>query len=171
MIVIKNIIGIITLIFLTVVFFNPLTASAQFFFMENEDVGKKVKDFTLKIVNGEEMNLEKYRAGKKAIVFFWATWCPHCRAALEELSENKNAIKKKGIKIIPVDVGEKEGIVIKYMEKNNIQFSVFLDEDSEVAETYGLIGVPTFYFINKKGIVTDVQHSLPEDLEKAFSGT
>jgi peroxiredoxin len=157
------------LLFLSAGLFNPSEVSAQFFFMENEDVGKKVKDFTLKVVDGEEVNLEKYRDGKKTIVFFWATWCPHCRAALEELNKNKDTIEKKGIKIAPVDVGEKEEVVNKYLEKNDIKFSVFLDEESEVAETYELIGVPTFYFVNEDGIVTDVDHSLPKDLEKSFS--
>ena len=91
------------------------------------------------------------------------------KSNIDVLSKNKGDIEKKGIKIAPVDVGEKESIVNKYLEKNNIEFSVFLDEKSEVSEDYGLIGVPTFYFINEDGIVTDVQHSLPEDLEKAFS--
>ena len=168
-IIIKKTIGIITFVILTAVIFNPPTVFGQFFFLESEDIGKTVKDFTLKVVNGEEVNLEKYRDGKKTIIFFWATWCPHCRAALEELSKNKDAIEKKGIKIAPVDVGEKEEVVNKYLEKNAIEFSVFLDEKSEVAETYELIGVPTFYFVNEDGIVTDVEHSLPKDLEKVFS--
>ena len=137
--------------------------------MQNENVGKQVKDFTLKVVDGEEMSLEQYRDGKKTIVFFWATWCPHCRVALGELSKNKTAIEKKGIKIAPVDVGEQNEIVSKYLQKNNIEFPVFLDEESAVSDAYGLIGVPTFYFVNEEGNVTDVQHSLPEDLDKAFS--
>ena len=137
--------------------------------MENENIGKPVKDFTLKIVNGEETNLEKYRDGQKAIVFFWATWCPHCRVQLGELNKNQNAIEKKNIKIVLVDVGENEAIVGKFMKKNKIHIDVFLDEDLKVSDLYGLIGVPTFYYVGEDGNVIDVQHSLPDGFDKIFT--
>ena len=159
----------IILAVVSVMWIKPGPAGAQFFFMENENVGKKVQDFNLELLSGEKSTLEKFRDGKKAIVFFWATWCPHCRVQLGELSDNKAEIEKKGIKVIPVDVGEASGIVGKYMEKNKIDFDVFMDVESEVSENYGIIGVPTFYFIDENGIVTKVDHSLPKDLEAPFS--
>jgi len=148
--------------------FRPAPASGQFYFMENEDIGKEIKDFTLKMVNGEEGNLKKYLDGKKGVVFFWATWCPHCVKELQVLNNQKDDIAKKGIKLVLVDVGEDEGIVGRYLKKKNIEMDVFLDEDSEVSDAYGLIGVPTFYFVDDKGMVADVKHSLPDDLEKVF---
>jgi len=168
-IALKNTIKISALIVFMAVFFNPLTAQGQFFYMENEDIGKPVKDFTLKIANGKETSLEKYRDGQKAIVFFWATWCPHCRLQLGELNKNQSAIKEKKIKIVLVDVGENEAIVSKYMKKNEINIDVFLDVESKVSDLYGLIGVPTFYYVGDDGIVIDVQHSLPDDFEKVFT--
>jgi len=165
----KDKIKIMALIAFVTVFFNPLTAQGQFFYMENEDIGKPVKDFTLKIVNGEETSLEKYRDGQKAIVFFWATWCPHCRTQLGQLNKDLAAIEEKKIKIVLVDIGESEAIVGKYMEKNKIKINVFLDEKSEVSDAYGLIGVPTFYYIGEDGNVIDVQHSLADDFDKVFN--
>jgi len=164
----KHIYGFVV-VFTMAIFFNPHQASGQFFFMENEKTGKEVQDFTLKVVNGEEVRLKKYRDGKKTIIFFWATWCPHCRTELGRLNEEKASFEKQNIKIALVDVGEKEDIVDKYIRKNNITFDVFLDVESKVANMYGLIGVPTFYFVDKDGIVLDVQHSLPENLEDVFS--
>jgi len=166
--VIKNSISIIALIIFTTFLINPSTAQGQFFYMENEDIGNPVKDFTLKVVKGEETSLEKYRDGKKAIIFFWATWCPHCRAQLGNLNRDQEEIEKNNIKIVLIDVGEKEAIVSKYMERNKINMNVFLDEESEVSDKYGLIGLPTFYYVDEDGIVIDVQHSLPDDLTEVF---
>ena len=149
--------------------FYPSTAQSQFFYMENENIGKPVKDFTLKIVNGEETSLEKFRDGQKAIIFFWATWCPHCRVQLGNLNKDLIAIEKKNIKIVLVDVGESEAIVSKYMEKNKIHLDVFLDIKSEVSDKYGLIGVPTFYYVGEDGNVIDVQHSLADDFDTIFT--
>ena len=168
MTVLKNTIKILTLIVFTTFFFNPSTVHGQFFYMENENIGKPVKDFTLKIVNGEETSLEKFRNGQKAIIFFWATWCPHCRVQLGELNKNQSAIEKKNIKIVLVDVGESEAQVSKYMEKNKIVLDVFLDDESKVSDLYGLIGVPTFYYVGDDGKVIDVQHSLTDDIGKVF---
>jgi len=164
----KSTIKIITLVVFTAVFFNPSTVHGQFFYMENENIGKPIQDFTLKIVNGKETSLEKYRDGQKAIIFFWATWCPHCRVQLGELNKNQSVIEKENIKIVLVDVGESEAIVGKYKEKNKIDLDIFLDEESKVSDLYGLIGVPTFYYVDEDGKVIDVQHSLADDIYKVF---
>jgi hypothetical protein len=78
---------------------------------------------------------------------------------------------QKGIKIVLVDIGETEAVVQQYVQKNNIHMPIFLDTDSSVAESYGLVGVPTFYFVDEKGVVRDVQHSLPEDYEAILSAS
>lgn len=156
---------------MTVLLIGPTNARSQFFYMENEDIGKPVKEFTLKIVNKEKTSLQDYRSGEKALIFFWATWCPHCRVQLKELNEAKDKIAAQKIKIVAVDVGEDEGIVNKYLQKNGIALDVFLDEQSDVSDSYGLVGVPTFYFVDEQGIVAEVTHSLPEDIEAVFNKT
>lgn len=140
-----------------------------FFFMENEAIGKPAPDFTLPTAGGAKMSFAEFRSDKSAIVFFWATWCPHCRRELGNLNASKEAIEKKGIRIALVDIGEDEQTVQQYLQKNKIGLTVFLDQDSSVAESYNIIGVPTFYFVDKTGIVRDVQHSLPENYEEIFS--
>lgn len=153
-----------------VFFFGSLQASGQFFFMKNENIGKPVKEFNLKLLGGKEASLTDFREGKKAIVFFWATWCPHCRTELSKLNEKKSEIDSLGIKLVLVDVGESSEVVAQYFDKNKIDMDVFLDEKNEAAETYEVMGVPTFYFVGEDGIVRDVTHSLPKNIEDAFYG-
>jgi thioredoxin-related protein len=43
-----------------------------------------------------------------------------------------------------------------------------LDEESSLAESYGVVGVPTFVFVDAKGIVSAVEHVLPEGYERFF---
>ena len=148
---------------------TPTTVMGQFFFMEKQGIGKAVKDFTLKVVGGEEVNLKKYIEGKRAVIFFWATWCPHCAKELQVLNQQREEILQKDIKIVLVDVGEGEAIVDRYLKKKNITMDVFLDEESKVSDDYELIGVPTFYFVDENGVVSDVTHALPKDLEAVFT--
>ena len=86
-----------------------------------------------------------------------------------KLNENSKEMIKKDIKLVLIDQGEKEKIVKNYIQKNNIEFDIFLDEESSLVEPYGLIGVPTFFFISEEGIVKDVQHVLSENYQDVFS--
>lgn len=167
----KKIICLAFMLSLSATSFHPSLAMGQFFFLEDESVGKPAKDFTLKTVGGAPVSLTDFRQGGKAIIFFWAIWCPHCRRELTELNKNKAALEQKGIKIVLVDVGEQEEVVRRYAQNNNINMTIFLDEGTSVAEEYGLVGVPTFYLVDQQGIVRDVQHAMPEEYEAILEGS
>jgi len=161
------------LIILVVLAFNtPTKAMGQFLFMQgNPLVGKAAPEFSLNMaVSGKKMSLTDYRAGNKAIIFFWATWCPHCRVQLKTLNDSKAEIESKGIKVALVDLDEDRSIVKGYVQKLKIEYDVFLDEGGVVGDQYGLVGVPTFIFVDEDGVVKAVEHSLPEDYESLFAG-
>ena len=134
--------------------------------MPNPLVGQLAPDFTLEMISGQEVNMTQYRSGQPAMIFFWATWCPHCRKQLKELTQNRQAIEASGIKILLVDVGENSQKVLEYANANNISFDVFLDESTEIASKYKISGVPTFFFINGDGTILDVKNVLPTDYQK-----
>jgi len=138
--------------------------------MENPLIGQQAPDFFLESVKNGKVSLAKLRDGQGAIVFFWATWCPHCRRQLGELNTQAAEIEKKGIKIILIDIGENARQVSSYLEKQGINLDAVLDENSSLSDSYGIVGVPTFYLIDKKGVVKAVEHALPENYAKILSG-
>ena len=150
--------------------FGITRASGGMFFFENPLLGKSAPDFTLATLTSDKVNLTKYREGQPTILFFWATWCPHCREQLVELKNGRlDEIEKKGIKMVFVDVGEDSKTVRHHMQRLGLQkFDVFIDEDSKVSEDYGLIGVPTFYFVDKNGVIQDVEHEVPDNFMELF---
>ncbi len=150
-------------------FISSPSARAQSFFMENPLVGQTAPDFTLKTFNGEKTNMTKFRDNKSAIFFFWATWCPHCREALKGLNQKRSDMENKGIKLMLVDVGEGEKEVRRYVERNKIGATIFLDQESSLADPYGIIGVPTFVFVDSKGVVRAVDHMLPDNYEEILA--
>ena len=140
----------------------------QFFFMQDENIGKIAPDFTLRTLSGKDMNFTKVRGGKRAVIFFWATWCPHCREAMSELTSRGDNVFGKDVQLFIVDTGEDAQTVGQYAKNKKISFDILLDSDSKLAEDYALIGVPTFIFINEQGVVKNVEHVIPEDLSKIF---
>ena len=161
--------GMLRVLLLAILLLAPLPASqasGQLFFMEDQNVGHKAPDFTLDTLQGKNVNMTQYRDGKSAIIFFWATWCPHCRVALKNLNTNAEYLEKKGIKIILVDLGESSDEVSEHLLKNRINFNAFLDRNSSLSEPYGIIGVPTFFLVDDQGIVKAVEHTLPDNFEE-----
>jgi peroxiredoxin len=150
--------------------FFPTAARAQFFFLNPPRIGNPAPDFKLKTLGGREMTLSEYRAGKKAVVFFWATWCPHCRVALKDLAERRAEFEQKGVSLALVDLGESPEVVRRYMERQEIGLDVFLDETRDSAGDYGVVGLPTFFFVDEAGIIRSVQHDLPAGWEALFGG-
>lgn len=138
-------------------------------FLKDKNIGKPAPDFTLETLSGGTVNMTQYRNGNDAIIFFWATWCPHCRVALGELNKNYAEIQNKGITIIPVDLAETKEEAAYYAKKNKIEIDIFLDKEGSLQDPYNIIGVPTFYFVGKDGIIKSVTHSLPKNLEEIFS--
>jgi len=132
-------------------------------------IGKAAPDVILPKSDGTSARVIGEQQGKKAILVFWATWCPHCYEDLGAINDGFASIEQKGIKIILVDVGETKEDVKNYFNRRQMKLISFVDEDSVLQGPYRLIGVPTLIFIDEKGIIRSMTHEFPSDYENYFS--
>lgn len=142
----------------------PAQHSAQY--KTDVEVKSVAPDFTLPNLNQKQVSLGNYKNKKPVIVLFWTTWCPYCQKALKDLSAMYPSIKKDGFELLAIDVGESELKAKKFIERNSIVFPVLLDERAETADSYGILGVPTYFIIDKEGIVRFKQNYFPKDKYK-----
>ena len=133
-------------------------------------IGKAASDVVLIKSDGTSAKVIDSRQGKKAILVFWATWCPHCYEELGFINENFASIEQKGIKIILVDIGETPEDVKSYFSRRQMKLVSFVDEDSYLQAVYHLSGIPTLMFIDEKGIIRNETHEFPSDYEKSLQG-
>ena len=114
-----------------------------------------LKDFTLPDLEGKMTSLSDYK-GKVIFLNFWATWCPPCR---EEMPSIQQLHEKLGNdQFVILAVAESSGTseqIGKFMKENKYTFKVLNDVKREVAAKYQIIGVPTTFLIDKKGIIVD----------------
>lgn len=141
-------------------------ADAQWFLFQNPLLGKQAKEFSLKSFSGTQQSLSVLRNGRPAILFFWATWCPHCVEQLKDLKQHADDFAQKDIQLILVDLDEDEQTIKNFMIRRGLSFDVLIDVDGRVADDYGVQGVPTYIFINSDGVVKAVEHVLPENYER-----
>lgn len=159
-------IGSIAVVFLMIA--GIQLAQAQFWFLPNPLIGEQVKDFSLSTLDGEEKIFNAdFRKDKNTILFFWTTWCPHCRTALTSLSGQMKKLDSVNTQIVLINVGESESVVRAYMKTVSLPVDVWMDSQGVAAEIYEVVGLPTFVSINTRGVIADMGHSMP-DVETVF---
>jgi len=110
--------------------------------------GKEAFDFTLETLNGQKITLSEELKTKRAVLVFFATWCPHCGASVPAT----NAFSKKyaaDVRVIGIDVQESKTKVEAFVKKTNIAYDVVIDTTGVVANRYGISGIPTVIAIDK----------------------
>ncbi len=109
-------------------------------------VGETPADWTLKDGAGKEYTLSQMK-GKVVVMDFWATWCGPCKRAMPGLQALHEHFKDKPVLVLGVNCWERENSD-DYMKKQGFTYPNLLAGD-EVAEKYGVSGIPTFYVIGK----------------------
>ncbi|RRN67795.1 TlpA family protein disulfide reductase [Peribacillus simplex] len=116
-------------------------------------IGAKAPDFTLKTLDGKQVELSDYK-GKKVMLNFWATWCPPCK---KEMPDMEKYTQQAGDDVVVLAVNiDPENDVKSFVNNNGITFTIPLDSQSAknpVNDLYNISFIPTTYFIDKKGII------------------
>ena len=118
------------------------------------------QEIILNDLSGKSVNISRYQ-GKPMILFFWTTWCPYCREELKKMNQQSSLMAKEGVIIFGVNVSEPEYKVQIFFKGYPLNFKMLLDKDGLLANKYGLMGVPTYIFLDKTGKVILQTHSFP----------
>jgi thiol-disulfide isomerase/thioredoxin len=111
-------------------------------------------DFSLEDIDGEQHALSDYR-GKVIMLNFWATWCPPCRREIPSMESIYRDLGDRGFVVLGINEFETADHVFAYTGQLSVfpTFPILFDSDSQVAEHYGVKGLPTTLLVNKQGQV------------------
>src|SRR5699024_3231494 len=103
-------------------------------------------------LDGDKAKLSDYE-GERVIVNFWATWCPPCR---EEIPDLKQLYDEEDVEILAVNMTSNEMSDMDDIEEFvndefEMPFSVLLDYDDDVRQTYKVVAYPTSYMLDSEG--------------------
>jgi peroxiredoxin len=148
-------------IILLLVFMFVSTASCMQAQEGSRGVEVKGYDFVLQDLSGDSFVLSSYRGRQPVILFFWTTWCPHCRNELSDLSERYADLSWEGWEVFTIAVSEPAQKVSDFVKARGVGLRVLLDRDMAVTRDFGVIGVPTFVLLDKEGVVVFKGHAFP----------
>ena len=127
------------------------------------NIGDKAPEYLGINEKGEEIRLSDYK-GKKIVLYFYPKdSTPGCTAEACNLRDNYDALRGAGYEVIGVSV-DSEKSHQKFIEKNNLPFTLIADTDKKLVEEFGVWGEKsrcgrtymgtnrTTFIINEEGI-------------------
>jgi cytochrome c biogenesis protein CcmG/thiol:disulfide interchange protein DsbE len=119
--------------------------------------GFSAPDFTLKTPTGESYTLSDLK-GQAVLVNLWATWCPPCRAEMPAMQKMYEEYKSQGLVVLAINMTYQDtfSAVLPFVNQHGLTFPILLDETGEVGGAYQLRSLPSSYFINRAGIISEV---------------
>ncbi len=123
-------------------------------------VGDIAPGFSLPALDGSMVALSDYR-GQIVLLDFWASWCAPCRVSMPSLVEMARAFGEDVV-LIGISLDRSEGDARSYVSSRGYEELVALygslGEARAVAGTYGVLGIPKTFVIDREGIVRFADH-------------
>lgn len=108
------------------------------------NVGDKAPEVLGLNENGEEIRMSDYK-GKKIVLYFYPKDnTSGCTAQACNLRDNYEALHKAGYEIVGVSVDDAKSHR-KFIEKNNLPFTLIADTDKKLVEAFGVWGEKKLY--------------------------
>ena len=99
------------------------------------------------MLDGKTVNLVDY-TGKPVLIHFWAEWCPFCKVEEGTITSIE---KDWPVLTVAYQSGDKTA-VMKHMKEREIDhWPTIVDQDSHLAELFGVKGVPSSYIVDGDG--------------------
>lgn len=109
-------------------------------------------DFTYPDLAGHPTALSSYR-GKVVLLDFWATWCEPCQAEIPDLKKLYSDYRDKGFVVVGVAMDSMgREIVEPFVKANDVDYPILVSK-GEPPSGYPIIGFPTAFLIDRKGMV------------------
>jgi tetratricopeptide (TPR) repeat protein len=121
-------------------------------------IDKPAKNFSLKTLNGEKIELNKLK-GKVILLDFWATWCEPCVREMPAMKKLYQEFKEQDFILIGLNLDEKKEDVEKFIKEKGIEWpQVWLEQESSkyILSLYRVKALPSTFLIDKKGILRKV---------------
>ena len=119
----------------------------------NINVGSSAPTFQTLRVDGAAAQFPAAFAGKPLAIRFWADWCKYCEGEMKAIEAVYQRHKDKGLTVLAINAGQDKKTIDAFIKKIGVTYPALLDENSAIARSYGVVGLPTTFFIDGKGIV------------------
>ncbi|MBA0046267.1 redoxin domain-containing protein [Mycobacterium sp. NPDC050853] len=108
----------------------------------------RLLNFTAKTIDGADFAGSSL-TGKKAVLWFWAPWCPTCQKEAPDLQ--KAVIAHPDVTFVGVAAQDQVSAMRDFVTKYGLTFIQLADSDAKVWALYDVTHQPAFAFLGSKG--------------------
>ena len=117
-------------------------------------LGHEAPNFSLRTLDGKDVQLSDFR-GRPVWINFCATSGPPRRAEAPDIQEVYEPHESEGLVVLAISIGESTNTVADYIKRTGMTVTVGIDEGTNVAAQYRIVGIPTHFFIDREGVLRE----------------
>jgi thiol-disulfide isomerase/thioredoxin len=103
--------------------------------------------------NGNVTDVKSLK-GRVALIDFWASWCGACREATPAMNDLHDRFGAQGLTIVGL-TEDPQAAALKAIGKLGIKYAVLAETASDTVGDYGVRSLPTFFVLDKKGVIRE----------------
>ncbi|WOJ97009.1 TlpA disulfide reductase family protein [Congregibacter brevis] len=105
------------------------------------------------LITGESVDFPDVLGGKPAVILFWATWCPYCKAFMPRAAEIQAEYAEAGVQIISLNHKERGyGDAAAYAKSLGFPLVAIADADS-IGDAWSIDFIPGLLVVDGEGNV------------------
>ena len=107
--------------------------------------------WSLQTANGKTISFPDHASGRPALVLFWATWCPYCKALMPHIQSILDEFPDSGLTVYAISFKD-DGDPAAVIGKQGFNFITLVQGD-EAAQDYGIKSTPGVFLVDGTGNV------------------
>ncbi len=119
--------------------------------------------------DGQTIRFDPTHRQRPALLLFWATWCPYCKALMPYLQKVYDAAGKDKLDVYAIDFKDEDGDPVAELKERGNTFTLIRDGDA-IAALYGVKGTPGLFLVDGGGTIIYKRSGgdAPESVESAL---
>ncbi|EXI73894.1 MAG: Thiol-disulfide oxidoreductase ResA [Candidatus Accumulibacter sp. SK-11] len=89
--------------------------------------------------------------GRPVVIRFWADWCRFCADEMQAIEGVWQRHRQQGLVVLAINAGQSRQEVEAFIRRIGVGYPVLLDEQAAISRRYGVVGLPTTYFVDVDG--------------------
>lgn len=116
--------------------------------------GNPAPEYAARMLDGDTLTLNQLR-GSVVLLNVWATWCGPCVREMPGLEALHRKYREQGLVVLGASIDRRsaERDVRRFLESNDIGFTILLDPDQNVTQRFRTLGVPETFLIGRDGVI------------------
>jgi len=102
--------------------------------------------------DGQTIHFDPAHRQRPALLLFWATWCPYCKALMPYLQKVYDAAGKDKLDVYAIDFKDEDGDPVAELKERGNTFTLVRNGDA-IAAQYGVKGTPGLFLVDRGGTI------------------